>query len=754
MQVQRLLAESLLSTLVLGLAIAPGVGAQQSGGGQKPAIQAHAILGDVVVTAQRREEFLQSVPVAVSVLSANQLKLQQVGELRDLQYASPNLTMVSNRSSGRTTSIAMRGQVELETTPTVDPAVGLYLGGVYLARTTGANLELIDIERVEVLRGPQGTLFGRNTTGGAIDLIPRPPDFGREGLLEASIGNYNLAALTAIVNLPLASERLAARLVASHAAHNGYGRNTRLGLDLDDEDTDYLRAQFRFVPSDRWDLLLSFDASQIEAGAQLLTLFDVDPGADGIPAVLGNPADLLSNYVDPTARRIAADRAGPVSTRAWGTSGTLTVDFARFTLKSITAYRELDVSAHDVDQDATPYDLGAILFRGDEQHQVSQEIQLYGDARGKRLRWIGGLHYFQENATYEQQFRNYLPAASRWDVGWPAGDVRNDSFAAYAQLGYALTPRLRMTAGVRYNVDGRQLTSRNRQQIGGVEICRLNPALRDQPETCKATLPERTFSYAPWTIVVDYAPVADTMLYAKLSRGHRAGGYNIRGATVVDLDTFEPERVTAVEVGVKKEMFDGRLRLNLALFRSQFEDIQLTHLELTAPGLRGVRFIENGGEAYIEGGELEVAVMLGRLRLGGFYAATRPRFTQLDPQVAGVTLDSVFPMTPDWNASLMTDLPLNAGAWEFNIHADYSWRDDMPFSYDPASLARQHAHGLLNALFSARYVPGSLELAVWGRNLTDRRYVDRAFDTDYYISAAPGDPRTYGLSLTYRLAGR
>jgi len=738
----------------LGLAIAPGVGAQESGGGQRAAIQVHPILGDVVVTAQRREERLQSVPVAASILSANQLKLQQVGELRDLQYAVPNLTMVSNRSSGTTASIAMRGQVELETTPTVDPSVGLYLGGVYLARTTGANLELIDMERVEVLRGPQGTLFGRNTTGGAIDLIPRSPDFDREGQLEASIGNYDLAVLTAIVNLPLASKRLAARLVASHAGHDGYGRNTRLGLDLDDEDTDYLRAQLRFVPSDRWDFLLSFDGSRIESGAQLLTLLDVDPDADGIPAVFGNPTDLLSNYVDPTAHHIAADRAGPVSTRVWGTSGTLTVYFARFTLKSITAYRELNVSAHDVDQDATPYDLGAILFRGDEQHQVSQEIQLYGDATGDRLRWIGGLHYFQENATYEQQFRNYLPAASRWDVGWPAGDVRNDSIAAYAQLAYALTPRLRTTAGVRYNVDGRQLTSRNRQQIGDVEICRLDPALRDEPEACRATLPKRTFSYAPWTFVIDYSPAPDTMAYAKLSRGYRAGGYNIRGATVVDLDTFEPERVTAVEVGVKQEMFDGRLRLNLALFRSQFEDIQLTQRELTAPGLRGVRFIENGGEATIEGGELEVTAMLGRLRLGGFYAATRPRFTQLDPQVEGVTLDSVFPMTPDWNASLMTDVPLEAGAWEFNIHADYSWRDDMSFSYDPASLARQHAHGLLNAMFTARYVPVSLELAVWGRNLTDRRYVDRAFDTDYYISAAPGDARTYGLSLTYRLGSR
>ncbi len=745
---------SVATTLLSCLALPSAATGQETGGASRTAPPANAVLGVVVVTAQRREERLQSVPVAASVFSADQLRHRQVDDLQALQYTTPNLSMTPNRTSGTTTSIAMRGQVELETTPTVDPAVGLYLGGVYLARTTGANLELIDMERVEVLRGPQGTLFGRNTTGGAITLVPQPPSFTREGLLEATVGNFDLAEVTAVVNLPIANERLAARLVTAHSEHGGYGRNSLLGVNLDDDDTDFMRAQLRYVPSDRTDVLLAFDGSRIRTGAQLLTLFDVDPGADAIPVLMGNPTDRLTNYVDPVARRIAADRAGPASTRVWGASGTVTVDFARLTLKSITAYRELEVSAFDVDQDGTPYDLGVILFRGDAQHQFSQELQFYGDAQGDRLRWIGGAHYFQEAATYQQRGRMYLPAASRWDVGMPEGDVRNDSLAFYGQATYAISPRLHVTGGARYNVDGRQLTSRNRQQLGGVEICRLDPALRDEPATCQATLPERTFSYVPWTVVIDYAPIADTMLYVKLSRGFRAGGYNIRGATVVDLDTFEPEHVTAAELGAKSELFGNRLRLNLAWFRSEFDDIQLTQRELTAPGLRGVRFIENGGQARIEGGELEVTALLGRLRLGGHYAITRPRFTQLDAQVEGVTLDSLFPLTPDWNASLVADLPFEAGAWEFNVHADYAWRDDVPFGYDRASLARQQAYGLLNAMFSARFVPADLELSLWGRNLVDRRYIDRAFDTDFYIGAIPGDPRTYGASLTYRFTGQ
>jgi iron complex outermembrane receptor protein len=717
-------------------------------------IAPRAMLAEVVVTAQRREERLQVVPISASVLGAEQLKLRKVDELNDLQHSVPNLTLAQNRSSGTTTTIAMRGQVELETTPTVDPAVGLYLGGVYLARTTGANLELIDMERVEVLRGPQGTLFGRNTTGGAISLVPQAPRFEREWVLEAGVGNYDLAEFTAILNAPITEKRLAGRLVASHSEHDGYGRNSLLGRSLGDDDTDYLRAQLRLLPSDRSELLLSFDRSRIRTDGQLLTLFAVEPGADMIPAVLGNPTDRLSNYVDATARRIEADRVGPASTSVWGTSGTLTVEFSRFTLKSITGYRELEQSAFDVDQDATPYDLGVILFRGDRQRQASQELQAYGGARDERLRWIGGVHYFEEHAEYAQQFRAYRPQLPGWETGMPAGDVRNDSLAAYGELTYAMTPRLHLTGGARYNRDGRQLTSRNRQQIEDIERCSLNPPLRDEPGTCRATLPERRFSYVPWTFVVDFLPADNTMLYARLSRGHRAGGYNIRGRNAVEFNTFEPEQVTTIEIGSKSELLDNRLRLNLALFRSQFEDIQLTQRELTAPRLPGFRFIENGGKARIEGGEVEFSAVLGPLLLGVNYGATRPRFTQLEERVEGVTLDSNFPMVPDWSASMTADWSRNAGSWMLDVHADYAWRDDVPFSYDPASVARQESYGLLNAMVSIRSPRGDLELRLWGRNLGDSRYVNRAFETMYFVSAVPGDPRTYGLTLAYRFVGQ
>jgi iron complex outermembrane receptor protein len=426
------------------------------------------------------------------------------------------------------------------------------------------------------------------------------------------------------------------------------------------------------------------------------------------------------------------------------------MELARLTFKSITAYRSLKTHAFDSDQDGTPYDLGVILYRGDRQHQFSQEFQAYGAALNDRLNWISGLHYLVEGATFDQQFRIFVPPTSSWSENQPSGNARNDSLAAYGQVTYALTPTLRITAGARYNEDARQLTSRNARRVGAATFCTLSPALRDQTGLCQATLPERKFRYLPWTVGFDFKPVEQAMLYAKLSRGYRAGGYNVRGTTQVDLATFDPERVTEVEVGAKAELFSHRLRLNLALFRSLFDNIQLSQREMTAPGIPGTAFIANGGEAKVEGAELEVTALLGRLRLGGSVGILHPAFTKLNPNVVGVTLDSKFRNTPESNASLVADLPILTGFAEVNLHADYSWRDNMSFSYDPTSPARQAAYGLLNAMVSIRFDRADLELALWARNLADRRYITYAFENGFYISATPGDPRTFGASLAYR----
>jgi iron complex outermembrane receptor protein len=280
--------------------------------------------------------------------------------------------------------------------------------------------------------------------------------------------------------------------------------------------------------------------------------------------------------------------------------------------------------------------------------------------------------------------------------------------------------------------------------------CTLATHLRDAPGACQATLPEREFNYVPWTVGVNFEPVADTLVYAKASRGHRAGGYNFRALTGTDADVFDPESVLTYEIGTRAELFDRRLRIGLAVFRSDFTDMQVrTEVELPG-GLLSVPLTQNAGEARIEGGELEITGLLGNLRLSGGLGITRGEYTELDPRILDLTLDSEFLFTPETTVSLAADFPVRTSFGAIDLHADYGWRDDEAFAYDSASLARQDAYGLLNAMIVARFERSNVELRLWGRNLKDERYIERAVDFGSLVTAEPGNPRTYGASLTYR----
>lgn len=708
-----------------------------------------ARLGEVFVTARRREERLHEVPIAVTVLPGEELERRQVVQLSDLQYAAPSLVITTDQTHRSTSLIAMRGQFEPNSVPTVDPTVGVYLDGVYIARITGANLRLVDVERVEVLRGPQGTLFGRNTIGGAINLVTRAPSTRLEGYAEGVVGNYHRRELTGVANLPFSEGRHAVRIVASHTGHDGYGRSVLLDEDLNDEDTDFARARLRLTLDDRWELTLSGDYTRFADNGQLRTLLAASPAASGITSASGHPDDDLYDYVDPLALSVTANRVGSVRSVVRGAAATLRFEAPAWTFESITALRDLDALAQDSDQDGTPYDLGAVLSRRDEQRQFSQEFQFSGAGPESRVDWTAGALYFEEDGTFDQRFLSYVPASSSWIQNLPRGDFRNDSISVYGQVGYAIVEHLRVTAGLRYNEDRRQLTSRNAQEVAGKETCRLDPSVRDSPGSCRATLPERRFDYVPYTIGLDFRPARRSLLYAKLSRGHRAGGYNLRGATEAELGTFDPESVTSFEVGARLDLFDARLRAGLALFRSQFDDIQLVLRERVVPDAPAQLFVQNGGEARIEGGELEFTALLGALRLGGSLGIVDARFTRLAPGVVEVTPDSEFLNTPAATATLAADwsMPVKSGA--VDLHLDYAWRDDVPFAYDPRSRARQEAYGLWNARIQARLPASGLDLTLWVRNLTDERYITRALTAMAYINASPGDPRTYGITLRY-----
>jgi iron complex outermembrane receptor protein len=281
-----------------------------------------------------------------------------------------------------------------------------------------------------------------------------------------------------------------------------------------------------------------------------------------------------------------------------------------------------------------------------------------------------------------------------------------------------------------------------------VQICSLDASIRDSADVCQATLPPRKFDYVPFNLSVDHSPHDGILWYAKYSRGQRAGGYNFRVTESLGALPFEPETVDAWELGLKSDLLGGSLRLNAALFRTDYEDIQLTEVALDATQ-RPVVVNVNAGAARIEGGELEVTANLKRAVLALGVGHTDARYTQLDPDVIDVTLDSKFRSTPDWTVSAALDLPFDLPSASSNFHIDYSWRDDIYYGGDP--LARRDEVDVINARFSTRLTGSGVEFSVWCKNVADTRYIARAIVTgNGFIRALPADPRTYGATVTYR----
>ena len=591
-------------------------------------------LQEVIVTATRREETLQSVPIAVTAVTAADLKRSDVHDIKGLQFMAPSLNFGGSTGDPSALLASMRGMYITDSLSTLDPAVGVYLNGVYVARTTGLNVSLVDVQRVEVLRGPQGTLFGRNTMGGAINIVPGEPTHDLSASLGAAVGNYDARRVTGVVNVPL-GDHFAARVAAEHSENSGWGRNTLLNKPLNNANINFLRVSLKGDVGPITGLLV-YDYNKYTSGGQLSKVIFGNPcggpnstGPCTLPTFVGHPEDAgLAKYINSPFYTAQGDNWGPFLAKVQGVSGTLTAELGDFaTAKSISAYRTtLRRSYIGYDIDGTPYGILQTTGSGVRQWEASQEFQIYGKALDSRLDWIGGLYYFNEeghdglSSGATKQLFPLSPTLSVQD-----GQARNKSVGAFAQATYAVMDNLKFTAGIRYTKDKRQLISRTRTGFPPTEVCVLAPAVLDVPGICRATLPVRTFSYKPWTLGLDWTPMPEVLVYGKISRGFRAGGYNLRGTTALAIDAFGPESAVSYEVGFKGSLLDRRLRVNAAVYDVEYKDIQVARVVLTGVGAGTANRVDNAAKARIRGGELEVqAVVTDELKLSASGAYTDP----------------------------------------------------------------------------------------------------------------------------------
>jgi len=551
---------------------------------------------DIVVTARRTEERLQRVPAAVSSFNERALDRLQATDTTALQGAVPNLNIVQGRGSSNATNIFIRGIGQPDALQTFDPAVGVYVDDVYLSRIRGNQLDLLDVERIEVLRGPQGTLYGKNTIGGAIKFVSRRPGPDFRANASVSIGNYGALDLKGAASGPVSST-LAAGFAVMRSTHDGYVKDEVLDRHYSDKDSIGARGTLAFTPSSNVRIDLTADYSHDDAKLNV-----------------GRPLNNLTTFSggtlvvsDPTTPYHWRGRTSPqlpntTKLRHYGFAGTTAVDVTdALTLKSITAYRNLKTRDY-VDIDATQYEVGDVQVNVD-QHQFSQEFQLA--YTGERLSGVAGLYYLKEHiASHQEAYADDLLGPAFFNSGFlrTVDDrLTTKSYAAYANASYAIVPDVRLSAGIRY-------TKENKDYFRTTS-------------TFFSLLPffNSTYAFAPpkgkwsdWSPMasLDWQVIPSTMIYARVAKGFKSGGFNGRANTPSESTKYNPETVWSYEAGFKTTIAN-QLRVAGAVFHNNYKDFQARVSGIDDDPITGLPTpklsVLNAGKMRIRGAELEAA---------------------------------------------------------------------------------------------------------------------------------------------------
>ncbi len=551
-------------------------------------------VAEVVVTSRRVAESLQRAPLSVSAFTPAALDRIQARDTTELQGAVPNLNIVQGRASSNAANIFIRGVGQPDALQTFDPAVGVYVDDVYFSRIRGLQFQLLDLQRVEVLRGPQGTLFGKNTIGGALRFVTRRPDDTLRATGQLTVGSYNEFGVRMALSGPV-SEGVALGFAALVQDRDGFVHDPLNGRDYNDQHTVALRAQAAFNPSENLQIDLSADYAHDDANLQVGQATNTLTNLFGVPLLV-----IDSNNLPEYDFLTATTSTTPNQTMLTHYGVSANVQYRlndAISIRSITAYR--DLSSRDyIDFDATPIPLTSSLVAVD-QNQTSQEFQLnYAEGR-----WnvVGGLFFMRENI---ESFQTADAPAFTLPLGTflrtVNDDLQTDSFAAYVNASFNLTERLRASAGIRYSQD-------TKDYFRTTSTFSTSPLLRGT----FAFDAEEEFDDVSPSFSLDYQATDDILLYGRLSRGYKAGGFNGRANAAGEEQPYDSETVTSYELGIKTQFPEHRLRVNGSIFYNDYEDFQArVSRSVTSPTqpIPAVDFaVLNAGQLEISGAELEVA---------------------------------------------------------------------------------------------------------------------------------------------------
>ncbi|MFW2852583.1 TonB-dependent receptor [Sphingomonas sp. TX0543] len=738
---------------------------------------------DVVVTARRREERAQDVPIALSVVGNEQLAARGDFRLDQVQQLVPSLQVFS--FNPRNTNINIRGlgsNVAL-TNDGLENGVGIYIDNVYYGRVGQSQFDLVDLDRVEVLRGPQGTLFGKNTTAGAINISSKLPrfDWGFEG--QADLGNYDFKQLRGSLTGPIKDGLAAFRLSGAYTDRSGFLYDTTTKRDVHDYRNITLRGRLLLTPASGLSIRLIGDWGKQDQNCCINVLVGSFNNYDNGAAIANNFASRIARagYTPlpfaPFSRRTDANSPFQANMNTWGVSGEVNYDLGRATITSITALRNWNwFPLNDGDYTALAVNLQGHI--NNFQRQFSQELRIASNGTNT-VDYVAGLYYFFQKvrgvstAQFGPDAASYLfPAdlaggvaniATNGLLSQGRSDPHTRSFAAFGQTVWHITPALTLTTGLRFTHEDKWGGYSN-QILFALPTTGLNATQTARVAAIRASLaPATSFNVSTRNdslsglATLGWKPGKDVLLYATYSRGSKSQGLNLTTIPAGVSPIVAPERVDNFELGVKSQFFDRAVTLNLAAYSTTVANYQTTIVQQLIGTNTYINYIANIPKVRSRGFEGDVAWQVApHLGLTGSLAYTDAIYTDYPngpAPVENLNRGAVQNMTgqplagvPKWSAALGGDgsVPLRDGV-EGYAHADWSYRSSY---YTVASNSRYGlvpSYGVVNARLGVRFDHGRYDVSIWARNLFDRDYYQTLSVLNYgLVTATLGDPRTFG----------
>ena len=739
----------------LGAANAPGAAAQ--GAAEPSGWQ----IEEMTITARRREENLQEVPISVTAFSARDIAEIGVTDVSHLSEMTANLIIMPNTGGNDGTLICMRGLCRTDFTITEDPMVGIYLDGVYIGKSIGSLFDVATLERVEVLRGPQGTLYGKNTVGGAVLLNTRKPsgEFGGEAMV--TVGDYGRLNGKAYLEFPV-TEGLAASVAVLSKNRDPFVDND-LGDDIWDEDNTAVRGAVRWTPSERFTLDYAYDWQEKREHAMVSQL----TSATGVLGYLHGDnvkSDRADDVTSWGAARNDVDLEGHGLTMSYefGDAGC----FTDLVLKSITGYRESEnYLLNNAMGTATP-----LLYNNPDYFTLdstSQEFQISGSAFDGFTDFVAGLFYFNEEGHYiNTQIIDLFELNQQFYT-----EIDNTSLAAYGEVSLHLTEKFSTALGVRYTDEERKQDHRVTLD-GGAGFTYLD-TYEQTYGGYPASIPTE-IEDSGWSprVSLNYQWTDDLMSYLSFTRGFKSGGFNARSSTPLQWGPYDDMQVDSYEAGIKSMWLDSRLRFNMSVFYEDLSDMQAQVNALDAGAQGGFSVVvQNAASATIKGLEIETVIMLiPGLDISAGYGYVDPEYDEFlsfdnnTGAISDISNDRAFEFTPEhsYNLSLNYTFPKFSDNGELRARIDWSGMSEVVFTPKISGNddIAQDDYSILNLRLGyddIALADGKLSISGWVRNATDEEYKIGGFEFDlsgYSLGRAStsqwGEPRTYGVDINYR----